>query len=100
MLRSLAADPENDFLLALYEKSPKIENSRQEIYWIAFQELGTERQNGMSIGPIPVTKIWDWAEFRAFNLSETKALHYVIRQMDNEYMSLMSAKQNRASKKK
>lgn len=36
----------------------------------------------MARGFIPITKIWEWAQFYGFDKSETRALTYVITTVD------------------
>lgn len=52
--------------------------------WESFWELSTERQIGMSAGPIPVSKIIEHAKTRSGVPSE--ALIQLIRIMDAEYL--------------
>lgn len=52
--------------------------------WESFWELSTERQIGMSAGPIPVSKIIEHAKTRSGVPSE--ALIALIRIMDAEYL--------------
>lgn len=52
--------------------------------WESFWELSTERQIGMSPGPIPVSKIIEHAERRSGVPKE--ALVSLIRIMDGEYL--------------
>lgn len=52
--------------------------------WESFWELSTERQIGMSAGPIPVSKIIEHANTRSGVPSE--ALIQLIRIMDAEYL--------------
>ena len=80
LLADAEANPDNMFFQKQLEKAPKLEHP---FYWNAFQELSTERHMGMSIGKIPISKMWDWAQFHDLTQSEAIALVYVMREMDN-----------------
>ncbi len=98
IIRDLEANPDNEYLAQLYAEAPRIEGERQSLYWDAFQELGTERQIGMTVGPIPLSKVWDWAYHSNFSYSEARALVYVIQRMDGAYLSIIADKQNKKPK--
>ncbi|WP_293965969.1 hypothetical protein [Sphingomonas sp.] len=63
-------------------KAPKLE-PRYDYYMEAYKELGTERQQGMSLGPIPNSAIRQWCENEELDPLETEAFQYVIRTLDN-----------------
>jgi hypothetical protein len=67
--------------------APLIQSIRQSFYYMAYQELETERPIGMSVGYIPITKIWEWANYQRLTESETRALIYVIREIDHWSMA-------------
>jgi hypothetical protein len=57
-------------------------------YWIAFNDLSGERQIGMGIGPIPRSKIRDYAiENGMDGVDEIERLCRIIMEMDAEYVS-------------
>ncbi len=59
-------------------------------YWTAFHELGSERQIGMGVGPIPRSAIKAYAEeFEIFGDDFDKFLS-IIRTLDSEYLSLVN----------
>lgn len=89
-MREFAANPDDQWRAARIAEAPAIETDQQALYWEAFQELGTERQIGMSIGPIPLSKVWDWAFHINLTHSEARALVHVIRALDGEYLSIIS----------
>lgn len=94
LLADAEANPENVFFQKQLAKAPKLEHP---FYWNAFQELSTERQIGMSIGKIPISKMWDWAELNDLTLSEAIALVYVMKEMDNAMLRIQ-AKQSEKQK--
>lgn len=63
-------------------RAPEIE-PRFGYYWSAYQELGTERQQGMSLGPIPNSAIQEWCVDEELDPLEADAFHYIIRTIDN-----------------
>lgn len=72
-----------------------------EFYYDAFRELGTARQFGMGIGPIPFTAIADY--FRVYSIDgDFDEFSHIIRCMDNVYLQLnaddMTAKNNKGNK--
>lgn len=59
-----------------------------EFYHIAFWELNTERQLGMGgVGPIPRSKIVQYANDYNFSYKDREDLVYVIRHVDTEYVN-------------
>lgn len=64
----------------------------QEV-WLAFNELTTERQVGMGAGPIPVSKIREYAGDH-LDLTGDAAERFVvlIREMDGEYLAASAPK--------
>lgn len=59
-----------------------------EYYLEAFAELGTCRQIGSGIGPIPFTSILEYAAF--YNVEDFEEFIYLIRQMDSAYIGAIS----------
>ena len=63
--------------------------------WNAFWELGTERQLGMSIGPIPVSKIREYLrdemELTGAEYDRTKA---IIRKVDDAYLGMLNRRKD------
>lgn len=82
-------------------KAPKVED-RFQFYWLAYQELGDERQLGMSPGPIPPSKIKQYCEDEELDPLESEALFYVIRTVDRHERARaaqqMRDEQNKKSK--
>lgn len=64
-----------------------------EYVWRAFDELGTERQIGMGIGPIPILKAREYA-FSVLELNEDEEDRFItlIRAMDSEYVQASAPK--------
>lgn len=50
----------------------------------AWHELGTERQLGFAVGPIPVSKVWAWCDRHGLDGEAEDVLVHVIRTLDNE----------------
>jgi hypothetical protein len=62
------------------------EGLTDEFYRAAFNDLGTERSIGMSLGPIPWSKIVAYAEFVGLDWPNTYAFVEIIRKMDRAWM--------------
>jgi len=62
------------------------------IYYEAFQELGTCRPVGMGEGQIPWTAIRQYAEAYGFEGEEFDILLEIIRAMDGEYLEIRNKK--------
>lgn len=52
----------------------------------SFYDLGTERGIGMSLGPIPWSKIVAYAEHYGLEKDVTEAFVDIIREMDSAYL--------------
>lgn len=63
-----------------------------DLYYVAFNELGTERQLGMAAGPIPFTSILKYAEHFEFDEEQTEQLLYFIRKLDAWYLKKVAIK--------
>ena len=63
----------------------------QQFYWRAFADLSTERQIGMSLGPIPRSQIMEYAAEHRLGADAKDRLIEIIRTMDNEYLKLLSS---------
>lgn len=57
-----------------------------ELFINAFFDLDTERQAGLSIGPIPWSKIREYATAFEFDQELTDDLFYFVKQLDNANM--------------
>lgn len=90
-------NPEDEFFAEQVAKGPKLRTVRQLFYHTAFQELETERQIGMAVGYIPITKIWEWADYHDLTRSETRALVHVIRAMDGWQMEFNAKHQGKGT---
>lgn len=53
----------------------------------------------MSLGPIPVSAIYQWCEREQLDPLETEALIYVIREVDNYQQKLSREKMDREQEK-
>ena len=59
--------------------------------WIAFWELGTERQLGMSVGPIPGSKIRDYLRDELdLHDAEYERARAIIRKADDAYVGMLN----------
>ena len=65
--------------------SPKL-TSGLEFYWTAFWDLASDRDFGMSEGPIPWTAMNDYALRYSLSNDEFDRLCYIIKAMDKEYL--------------
>lgn len=57
-----------------------------ELFLNAFFDLDTERQAGFSIGPIPWSKIKEYAVAYGFDNDLTEELFYFVKALDNAHM--------------
>lgn len=64
------------------------------IAWIvkAWGELGTCRQIGMAVGPIPWTAIEKWCEFHEFDRAEAMQIMWIIAKLDSDRAEAEAAK--------
>lgn len=74
----------NEFAIRQLEKSPKLE---WPYHYHVFGDLSTERQIGMSAGPIPYSAVRDIAREDKLSAVETATLHYVVRALDNHFLA-------------
>lgn len=58
-------------------------------FWNAFHDLGSERQNGMSLGSIPWSKAIAYAEYHEM---DAEFFWLIIRQVDGEYLRMLAPK--------
>lgn len=64
-------------------------------YLRAFWHLDTERPGGMTIGPIPVSRIEAYFERRGFADADLDASIEIIREMDAGYLEWQGAEMER-----
>lgn len=62
-----------------------------ELFINAFFDLDTERQAGFSIGPIPWSKIKEYAVAYGFDEDLTEDLFYFVKALDNAHMKRLEA---------
>ncbi len=80
-----------------YYERPEIAPHLIEI-WASFSELSTERQFGMTIGPIPVSKIKQYAaEEMDLEGDEANRFCTLIARMDGEYLSYKPPSKGKAA---
>lgn len=77
---------------------PKLQGI-EEFYYQAFFELGSERISTMSLGPIPRSKIKDYAEELELDWREAEAFQYVIYNLDIHYRNRKSEQAAKEMKK-
>lgn len=63
-----------------------------EIYLTAFFELDSERQAGFAVGPIPWSRIREYALAYKFNEESTEDLFYYMKALDNSHMKRLAEK--------
>lgn len=68
-----------------------------EFYMSSFQELGTSRQISMGVGPIPFTAIVEYSKI--YDVGEFEEFLYVIRKMDETYLSVVNKEVSSATNK-
>lgn len=56
----------------------------------AFFELGTDRQVGMGVGPIPSASIDRYVDRHGFSVDEEEEFRYLIRRLDGVYLDFRS----------
>ena len=67
--------------------------SHLTLIWNAFWELGTERQLGMSIGPIPGSKIREYLRDEMdLHGAEYERARAIIRKADDAYLGMLNAR--------
>ena len=72
-------------------KEPPSLTIHQQLLYTAFSELGTERQLGMSEGPIPWSSMIRYAEYYGY---EPTGFCEVLRRVDYAYLEYQSKKLN------
>jgi len=60
--------------------------------WNAFWELGTERQLGMSVGPIPGSSIREYLRDIDLDDADHERARAIIRKADNAYLNMLRSK--------
>lgn len=74
----------------------EIENA---FYWTAFEELSTERAQGMSgAGQIPLSAMWRYCRYLDMTRDETDAFTRVMMTVDNRRAVLMGDKARKQTK--
>lgn len=89
MLKEAAAQPDNPFYKAQLADAPKQEHP---LYYDAFWDLHSERQIGMTHGPIPDSAIKAYASDPDLRLTKREKWTFkdIIRAMDNTYLNVTS----------
>ncbi len=63
-----------------------------DLYWKAFQDLSSDRDIGMGVGPIPWSAIHSWAARNHIWSDDFERLVLVLRGLDNIYMEKQGKK--------
>lgn len=79
-----------------FRQEPELE-TWDHFYLRAFWDLSTERQIGAAVGPIPATKIDDYACRKGLDLSMMEAFKTIIRTMDRTYLKWLEKERERKS---
>jgi hypothetical protein len=69
-----------------------------EIFAEAFRELGTCRQIGFSIGPIPWLAVDAYCTRHGFDDEISADMFYIIRQVDDAYLEWVDAQSKKSTK--
>jgi hypothetical protein len=70
-----------------------------EYFYIeAFWSLNSDRQLGMSVGPIPWSVIQEYGTAKGLDCGNIEALHIVVRCMDQVFLRFMREEQERREK--
>ena len=62
-----------------------------EFYWVAFGDLSTERQIGMSLGPIPRSSMASYANESGLYGDAAEHFMSVLRAVDDAYLGIANA---------
>jgi hypothetical protein len=63
-----------------------------ELYWKAFQDLSSDRDIGMGVGPIPWSSMNEWGARNHIRGDDFERFVAVLRGMDSIYMDKQSKK--------
>lgn len=66
-----------------------------DFYLSAFKELGSCRNNSMSVGPIPFTAIVEYHKIYGYGVDDLEDFHWIIRNMDDTYLALEAESVNK-----
>ncbi len=72
----------------------------EQFYMAAFWRLGTTRQMGMSLGPIPYDKTLDYALRQGLDLEMQDALWRIMTVMDSAYLEWVSDENEKRRKQR
>ena len=67
-----------------------------ELYYNAFAELSTCRQQGMGPAPIPFTAILDYSRCFEFDPEQSDDLFFFVRELDRAFLDYHKEKADRA----
>ena len=63
-----------------------------DLYWKAFQDLSSDRDIGMGVGPIPWSAMHSWGARNRIRGDDFERLVMVLRGLDNIYMEKQGKK--------
>ena len=63
-----------------------------DLYWKAFQDLSSDRDIGMGVGPIPWSSLNAWAARNSIRGDDFERFVMVLRGLDNIYMEKQGKK--------
>lgn len=82
------------------EKMEEAPTEYNEFYWWAFSEIITERPLGMSLGPIPNSKIQEFCNEWAIWGYERYVFTHCMRQLDNRQLKVFRERSEKRNKAK
>ncbi len=62
-----------------------------ELFYIAFEDLNSDRLSAFELGPIPTMAILNYAKY--FDIDDVESFKTIIRRMDNAFISFHDKKQ-------
>lgn len=78
------------------EEEPSVEGL--EFYVDSFRELDSCRFIGMGSGPIPFTAILEY--FKVYGVGDFEEFHYIIRRMDNAFLTCQLAREKQKQERR
>lgn len=69
------------------------------LYWLAFLDLTSCREQGYTEGPITWLTIAKYADYTGYTGDQKEDLFYLIQQMDSTYIDFQAAKLKKSTQK-
>lgn len=79
-------------------KNKPVLRSGLELYWKAFQDLSSDRDIGMGVGPIPWSAIHSWGARNHIWGDDFERLVMMVRGLDAVFMEKQAAKNKKGGK--